>query len=188
MVDQNQVISAIPHSRHHRKSIRQILFAAIIFASGMVIGAGGMVKFFQYRTFRPPDTPKKMAAEVTREIQNQLGLSDIQAGQVEVIFTKEFQTMDTIRNEFEARMDTQRKSLITEMEMVLTPGQFAQWRDEFQSRQRRMRGPFPPGPPPDDSGLRPGEGPRPDGPPPNSGPRPGSDKSRPGKNPPPEPW
>jgi len=176
MVDPVNPINPVTHSLHRRKTVRQILLAVVIFVSGIVIGAGGMVLFFQYRVFRPPAQPKKMAAEVTRDIQGRLGLSDIQAGQVEAIFAKEFQTMDSIRNEFEAQIDAQRESLITEMEMVLTPEQFAQWRDEFQSRRRRMRGPFPPGPPPGENRPRP------------DSPRPGNEDSRPDDVLPPQPW
>lgn len=127
---------------------RQIVTASIILISGIVAGAGGMMLFLEYHFFHEPPKPDIMSVKVSLEMQKTLNLTDKQTRQVMSVLFLEFSALDRIRLEHQNQMEQRHRTLTDELRKILTPPQFEAWLKEFQIRQQKTRGPFPPGPPP----------------------------------------
>jgi len=108
-----------------------------------------MMLFFEYHFFREPPKPDTMSVKVSLEMQKTLNLTDKQTRQVMSVLFLEFSAIDRIRLEHQNQMEQRRCILTDELQKILTPPQFDAWLKDFRIRQRKIRGPFPPGPPPD---------------------------------------
>jgi len=134
-------------SKHHRKRIIiQIFVATIIFLSGIIAGSTGTIVYLKNRGIlrppRPHHPPRIMASKIAEEIGSDYDLSDNQTKQVEQIFEKAGRTLETLRQEFEEKMETGKQQITAEMKQLLSPEQFERWQQDFNARHRR-RGPRP---------------------------------------------
>ncbi|HUT29540.1 MAG TPA: hypothetical protein VMX13_07105 [Sedimentisphaerales bacterium] len=132
-------------SKHHRTGIIiQILVATVIFLSGVIAGSTGTVVYLKNKGILRPPRPhyRITASEIAAEIGSDYDLSDSQIKQVEQIFEKAGQSLETLRQEFEEKMETGKRQIRTEMKQVLSPEQFERWQQDFNARHGR-RGPGP---------------------------------------------
>jgi hypothetical protein len=177
MVDLTNENLARPHYRK-RIIMTQAFVAIVIFLSGIIIGSTGTIVLLKNRGIwnppRPPKPPQGMAAEIAHEIGSQYGLTDVQIKEVEKVFEKAGQSLESVRQEFENKMKAGEQQITTDMKSVLSPEQFTRWQHDFKSRLR----PPQPGHGPD-AGPGPELGHGPNGP----GPEPGFKSKGPGTDP-----
>ena len=134
----NTAASIRPHRNRRKILALQIVVAAVIFASGIVVGSGGTILLVKHRVLWI-QRHKKQASTIARNIQTRYGLSDEQTAKVEGIFSKAMEGRRTIRSEMLTKFDTERASLVSEMKTVLSAEQFDKWHIDFQKRIERYR-------------------------------------------------
>ena len=142
MVDESAHSGTAANVRPHRSRRKilalQIVVAAVIFASGIVVGSGATILLVKHRVLWI-QRHKKQASTIASNIQTRYGLSNDQTAKVEDIFTKAMQGRRTIRNEMRTKFDTERAKLVSEMKTVLSAEQFEKWHIDFQKRIERYR-------------------------------------------------
>jgi uncharacterized protein YneF (UPF0154 family) len=143
MVDEKKVPELNEHSwksqPRRRQIILQIIVGVIIFISGIVVGSGGTVALLKNRVIWIHRHPRIEAAHIAKEIASQYGLKDEQTQRVEQIFNSRFQTRTTIRQEYEAKMETENQKLVAEMKEILSPEQFQRWNKDFEARHEQHK-------------------------------------------------
>ena len=143
----NEIKYSISKQHHCKRIITQIFVATIIFLSGVITGAGGTVILLKSRGIlrpqRPPRPPRMMASDIAKEIGAEYGLTDEQIEQVEQVFEKAGQSLETMRQDFNERMETGKQEIITGMKAILSPDKFEKWQEDFNARHDRRRGPGP---------------------------------------------
>lgn len=128
----------LKHYRHKRILVG-ILYAAIILASGIAIGAGGTILLVKHRVIWIGHHPHKDIAGITKEISEKYGLNQQQTKQVEEIINKVFQQKKLNDEEMNKRREADTQIMIAEMNSVLTPEQFARWNKDFQEMREKFQ-------------------------------------------------
>lgn len=120
-----------------RYSLRmQIIAALIIFISGTLVGFGLTALLFQKKQTRRPRPPRINADEIAKDISSKYNLSDEQTQQVKELFNKKLEDRKAVRDEWAKRMETEAQQLVADMNEILTPSQFEQWKNDFENRFR----------------------------------------------------
>ena len=130
----------LKHYRHKQILLR-IVSAAVILASGIVIGAGGTILLVKHRVIWTSHKHKN-AADITKEISKKYGLNQLQTKQVEQIIAKTFEQKKLYDEEMDQKRDADAQIIIAEMNDVLTPGQFERWNKDFQAMREKFKNRF----------------------------------------------
>jgi len=130
----------LKHYRHKQILLR-IVSAAIILASGIIIGAGGTILLVKQRVIWI-DHKHKNADDITKEITEKYGLNQQQTKQVEQIITKAFEKRKLYDEETDNKRDADTQIIIAEMNDVLTPAQFERWNKDFQAMREKFKNRF----------------------------------------------
>lgn len=142
MVDesaQSNTAANVRPRRSRRKILAlQIIVAAVIFASGIVVGSGGTILLVKHRVLWI-QRHKKQASTIARKIQSRYDLSNEQTAKVEDIISKAMESKRALRREMGTKFDTERAKLVSEMKTVLSAEQFEKWHIDFQKRVERYR-------------------------------------------------
>ena len=130
-----------------------ILVGLVIVASGVVIGAGATVLVVRNRLIAPPLPDEQQARAIAADLRRRYALTEDQARRVQDIMARRMAAVEAIRQESHEKTTAEHDKLRVEMKEVLTPDQFQQWEDHFDSLR-------PPGfpPPPGQKGGPPGKG------------------------------
>jgi hypothetical protein len=133
----------LKHYRHKQILLR-IISAAIILASGIIIGAGGTILLVKQRVIWVGHKHKdaKDAADITKEITEKYGLNQQQTNQVEQIIAKAFEKKKLYDEETDNKRDADTQIIIAEMNDVLTPAQFELWNKDFQAMREKAKNRF----------------------------------------------
>ncbi|MGB8225622.1 MAG: hypothetical protein WCE45_01960 [Sedimentisphaerales bacterium] len=130
----------LKHYRH-KQTLLRIVFAVIILASGVVIGAGGTILLVKQRVIWISHKHKD-AADITKEISEKYGLNQQQTKQVEQIIANAFEKKKLYDAEMDNKRDADAQTIIAEMNDVLTPGQFELWNKDFQAMREKFKNRF----------------------------------------------
>ncbi|MCX5633018.1 MAG: hypothetical protein NTW93_05025 [Phycisphaerae bacterium] len=130
----------LKHYRHKQILLR-IISAAVILASGLVIGAGGTILLVKQRVIWIGHKHKD-AADITKEMSEKYGLNQQQTKQVAEIFNKAFEQRKLDDEEMDKKRDADTQIIIAEMNDVLTPGQFERWNKDFQIMKEKYKNRF----------------------------------------------
>jgi hypothetical protein len=114
----------IPHLPKPPRAWLTLLMGGLLLFSGMVVGAGGSLLFFQNRMDQPDNAPKHFSKRLAQRMSHDLNLSEEQSKQVETIFKAHQEEMSTIRLQIKDEVDASFETLKTEVEAVLTPDAF----------------------------------------------------------------
>jgi Spy/CpxP family protein refolding chaperone len=132
------------------RSLRIILYAALIFLAGAITGA--LVAPRLGRTFMRPPDPKQMSQHMLARLQSGLQLTDKQAAQIKPLIENAGADMETIRRETTKRVLDRIAETNAQISLFLTPEQKAKFmKMEAEHRKRLGHGHRfgePPGPPP----------------------------------------
>ena len=112
----------------------------IIFASGIVIGAGGTIMLIKQRVIWV-SRPHKDANDITKEITEKYGLNPQQTAQVQAITTNAFMKMKANNEAQDKQREADIQTLIADMKTVFTPQQFEQWNKDFQAMRDKHKKP-----------------------------------------------
>jgi hypothetical protein len=130
----------LKHYRHKQMFLR-IVSAAVILASGIIIGAGGTILLVKQRVIWVGHKHKD-AADITKEISEKYGLNQQQTKQVEQIIAKAFKKKKSYDEEIDQKRDADTQIIIAEMNDVLTPAQFELWNKDFQAMREKAKNRF----------------------------------------------
>jgi hypothetical protein len=125
----------------HKQMFLRIISAAIILASGIIIGAGGTILLVKQRVIWIGHKHKD-AADITKEITEKYGLNQQQTKQVEQIIANAFEKKKLYDEETNNKRDADAQIIIAEMNDVLTPGQFERWNKDFQTMREKFKNRF----------------------------------------------
>ena len=137
MVDEGKTIGSVVI---RGRQVRQlIVLGVVILASGIVIGFGAMTLCFKDRIVKPKRYAGKEYLQVAKRMRADYDLSEEQSRQMKELFKKQFAGMQSIQQESQQKMTTQRQELIANIKEVLTKEQFDKWLKEFKTRERKSR-------------------------------------------------
>ena len=132
------------------RSLRIILYAALIFLAGAITGA--LVAPRLGRTFMRPPDPKQMSQHMLARLQSGLQLTDKQAAQIKPLIENAGADMETIRRETTKRVLDRIAETNAQISLFLTPEQKAKFMKMEAEHRKRLghghRSGEPPGPPP----------------------------------------
>ena len=138
MVESSQQSNPHAHKSRRPQFSLQIIIACVIFASGIIVGAGGTILLVRHRVLWIHHYHKE-AASITRQIKARYNLTEQQTKNVEDVFTKAIERKKAVRSQLQTKFDAEREKLVSEMKAVLTPQQFGKWHIEFQKRAERYK-------------------------------------------------
>jgi len=127
----NAVSRTHPHRR--RQFVVQLIVAAVIFASGTVVGAGGIVIMVKQRVIRI-DLQKRDAAAIAAKLKATYGLNQEQTGKVEGFIKNIMDARKLLRQEMDTKFALERTKLVNDMKTVLSAEQFSRWHRDFQDK------------------------------------------------------
>ncbi|MHB1035751.1 MAG: hypothetical protein ACYC35_12870 [Pirellulales bacterium] len=120
-----------PAPKRKRRWLRLVLMA-IIFLSGVVIGAGSSVLFVHHRMVQVFQHPDQERERLVAAVRRHLGLSDEQTEKVERIFLKRQAALEAIRRDMHPRIAAELDGLDRDMTAVLDADQAVKWRTRFE--------------------------------------------------------
>ena len=135
MVDENNIAK----QSCSKKSILWLI-CAVIFVSGIAIGAGGTILLVRQRVIWVGH-PHKNSADITKEISEKYGLNPQQTQQVRQIIDNAFQQKKQSDDEADKRREAGIRTVVAEMNEVLTPEQFERWNKDFQAFREKHKKP-----------------------------------------------
>ncbi|MBX7254732.1 MAG: hypothetical protein K1Y02_00125 [Candidatus Hydrogenedentes bacterium] len=147
---------SIPSAALPRKGGRRavsLLLGFVIFASGVLVGAGGAVLSIHAMVTYRFKHPENAYARVVDRIDSDVHLTPEQRAKVEEIIEKKRQEFMQLISEGQPKMEAHWQSVRNEIAAVLDEKQAAVWKEKFDSMHSRLMPPFllPPdafGPPP----------------------------------------
>lgn len=125
----------------HKQMFLRIISAAIILASGVIIGAGGTILLVKQRVIWIGHKHKD-AADITKEIGEKYGLNQRQTKQVEQIIANAFEKKKSYDEEMDNKRNADAQIIIAEMNDVLTPAQFERWNKDFHAMREKFKNRF----------------------------------------------
>jgi hypothetical protein len=120
-----------------------LLLAVMIFAAGLVTGAGLTVLVVAKRVQYAIQHPETAPARISAVLQRRLGLDDAQKEQVESIVAKRQVELLAIRRDYQPRVTAELEQLRDEIGEVLTPSQRERWTELFDEYRNRWLPPAP---------------------------------------------
>jgi len=111
-----------------------VLLAVLILGSGVVIGAGGVFLAAPDKMIPPPMPPR--LDPIVGIMKDDYGLTDEQVEAIRPAFAKHFEQMWATWKENEQKMADIRTQLDKDLQEVLTPEQFAKWREKVEQLKR----------------------------------------------------
>lgn len=135
---QDKAEDKILKNYQNKQTFLRIIYAAIILASGILIGAGGTVLLAKNGVIWI-EHKHKTPSEITNEITEKYGLNSEQKAKVETIINKAFEQRKADENEISQKRDAYLQVVIAEMKDVLTPEQFDRWSKDFQTLREKMK-------------------------------------------------
>jgi Spy/CpxP family protein refolding chaperone len=133
MVEQHPTDGALPMPR--RRWLRTVLLGIVILLCGIVIGGALTLRFRWPRLLLAREPWERMPEHIAERMRAELGLTEEQEAQIEVILARHHGAMDSIRLEVQPRVEARIDSMRREINALLTPQQAAQWSEHFE----RMR-------------------------------------------------
>jgi hypothetical protein len=134
MVTQENIVK----SYRTKKMLLWLLCCVIIFASGIVIGAGTAILLVKHRVIWLSHRPENAAVEA-KEMAARYGLNPQQTTQVEAIFTRALERRQLRREENNNKRDEDVQIITAEMQETLTPQQFERWNKHFQEMRENYK-------------------------------------------------
>lgn len=114
-----------------------VLIAVLIFVSGLIVGAGGatfaIIRHAQQRMRHPEYMPER----TVNFLRWKLGLTDEQAAKIEQILREGQAGFQSIRRDFEPRVDAELERARVRISAVLTPEQQKKWEEIYSWACRR---------------------------------------------------
>jgi len=138
MVEGSQQSNPHAHKSRRTQLSLQIIVAAVIFASGIIVGVGGTILLVRHRVLWIHHYHKE-AVSIARQIKARYNLTEQQAKKVEDVFARAFENRKAVRRQLQTKFDAEREKLVSEMKAVLTPQQFEKWHIDFQKRVERYK-------------------------------------------------
>jgi len=138
MVEGSQQSNPHPHKNRRTQLSLQIIVAAVIFASGIIVGAGGTILLVRHKVLWIHHYHKE-AASIALQIKARYNLTEQQTKKVEDVFTRAFESRKAVRSQLQTKFDAEREKLVSEMKAVLTPQQFEKWHIDFQKRLEQYK-------------------------------------------------
>jgi hypothetical protein len=127
----------IPIMMPERRAVK-VICGLIIFISGIIIGAGSTVMMVKHRMIFV-DKIRKEPNEIAAKIAGKYLLNEQQTLEVQKLMNKAFAQ----KRAFDAAQDKQRDDyaqvVISEMNSIMTPEQFAQWNKDFQEMRAKYK-------------------------------------------------
>lgn len=134
------------------------LLGLVIVVAGAALGTGLTLLALGDRRPPPPPLGEGAAESIAADLQRRYDLNPDQSAKVKEIMTRRMATLESIRRAAHEKMMTEHEALRAEMKTVLTPQQFEQWVNHFESLRPPPFGPPPGGPGrPGAPGRRPGQ-------------------------------
>lgn len=135
------MVDGLLKKHYRRRSILQAFVAIVIFVSGIIAGSGGTLFTLKNKgILRPLKRPQ--SSEIAREIGADYDLSEVQIQQVEQIFEKAGQYLETLRQDFDSKLEIGKEEILHQMKTVLPPEKYEPWLADFNARHhRRAPGP-----------------------------------------------
>jgi len=131
--------SAKGHPSHRWKQIcLQIIVGMVILFCGIVIGSGAALLHLKDRMIMPGPRPPLNA--IVEDIRARYDLTQEQAVQVEDLFGKRRETLQTLFQEFRRKTEAEFQKLSVEMKKILSPEQYERWERDFKDRRGRWPG------------------------------------------------
>lgn len=137
MVEENPQARSCMFMPPSRLGIKMFCFL-IIFASGIVIGAGVTVMLVKQKVIWIAVSHKDVN-DITDKITEKYGLTPQQTQQVHEIITKAFDQRKLRDAEQDRQRDEYSKVIVSEMNSVLTPEQFTKWSKDFQEMREKFK-------------------------------------------------
>ena len=132
------MVEILNTKQNKKRIVFQILAALIIFISGIVAGSGGAMAILNnLGMLQPPRPPRIPATKIAREIGAQYDLTEEQILEVEQIFEKAGQYVESLREGFDDNMELGKQQIIADMKTVMPPEKFEKWQNEFIARLER---------------------------------------------------
>jgi hypothetical protein len=151
MVDETKPTPPPVHGEHllrpRRRICLQIIIAASILFSGIVIGAGGTILLLKDKMiWKGHHGAKKTVDDIVEELRSEYNLTEEQTSKVKGIHTRAWEARETLRQDIEQKVAEEHERLIAEMKEALSPEQFEQWERDLRERMERFQKRRPPQP------------------------------------------
>lgn len=123
------------HSRQPRRRWLTVLLAGVIFAAGLVVGAGATVAIAVHRIQHFIRHPDEAPERIARDLRRKLHLTEAQAANVGAILKKHQQTLQGLRRRIEPELE----SVFAAVERDIRAELDAQQRQRWQEMVRNFR-------------------------------------------------
>jgi len=110
-----------------RRTWVSVLLTAIIFISGLVIGAGGALIAVRREMLHVVHNPQEAPRRIAAHLQSKLGLSDEQTRQVEGVVRQRQAALQAIRREVQPQVEAELDLAADEIGQLLDDTQRRQW-------------------------------------------------------------
>ena len=130
--------------RPRRRRWVSILLSLGLLISGMVIGSGATLiiaqRVVQHRIRHPEELPGRAVARLKKP----LNLSDEQATQIRSIVRQRMTRLQSMRHEWQPRLEAELDGLEKDVAAALRPDQAEKWRRIARDRRQQWLPPLPP--------------------------------------------
>ncbi|HAL45568.1 MAG: hypothetical protein A2Y12_07190 [Planctomycetes bacterium GWF2_42_9] len=127
----------IPIMMPDKRAVK-IICGLIILISGIIIGAGSTVMMIKHRVIFV-DKVQKEPNDIAAKIAIKYSLNEQQILEVQKIMNKAFAQRRAFDAEQDKRRDDYAQVIISEMNSIMTPEQFAQWNKGFQEMRAKYK-------------------------------------------------
>ncbi len=130
--------------RPRRRRWVSVLLSLGLLISGMVIGSGATLiivqRVVQHRLRHPEELPDRAVARLKKP----LDLSDEQATQIRSIVRQRMARLQSMRHEWQPRLEAELDGLEKDVAAVLKPDQVGKWHRIAREKRRQWLPPLPP--------------------------------------------
>jgi len=125
--------------KQNNKLVTKLLCAAVIFASGIIIGGGAAIMLVKYRLIWVDKAPHMDANVITNKIAVKYALTPEQIEGVREIMNRAFAHKKANDEWMDKQRDDYAQVIITEMNSVLTPEQYTRWYKDFLEMREKFK-------------------------------------------------
>jgi hypothetical protein len=131
-----------PRQKPKRYKWRSLIFAFIIFFSGVIIGSGFTLHFLWERIIDNFQNPDNWHERLINHAKRRLDLTEEQVEQIKVILQNHKKRFRVIREEFEIKLVTELQTVHDDIDEILTPEQSEKWNQWITNFHRNWLKPF----------------------------------------------
>lgn len=136
--------AAPPLAPRRRRRWPTLLLALVLFASGLIAGAGVTALVIAQRARTAIQQPERMPARLARHLGRRLGLSPDQSARVQAILAERQEALQEIRSRCQPEMEAELDRIEREIAAVLEGKQVEKWERLFRRLRRAWVPPLPP--------------------------------------------